>query len=235
MHFLKSFCVASFLLLALVVNAEETPRSLYEQGRFDDALGALVDHPTKDAVWHYQLGLVYLKKNDLASALGHFEHSSKLNPLDFKTLEAVRNTYSALTSAIGRDALQESSTFYERAIETATFQVALRIVVGIWILSIVYFLFSAARKKDTGFYRMVGVSLFLLVFSIFHWVMSPAPPGYVLKNVFLQSGPGEEFLEIVSIPVGAKVRILDQNGKWLMVRFTRGAIGWVPASSLLFF
>jgi hypothetical protein len=221
---------------------------LYAQGNYAQAAESyrqLVDQGYAAPALFYNLGLTYLKADDLGRALWSLRSAEQLAPRDEDIRAALveaRTTLAAKAPAgdpalrapepMGLGQLIQEVRRWVTADELAI--LALGLWAGLAILLLVGMTAAGgrARRAVRGTSAVVGVGLAvaLLVLTGPTWVDGGTVSAVVVgDNVELRVGPGAGFGAAATAPWGADVRVAEVRGDWVQVTLADGGRGWALA------
>jgi len=217
----------------------------YVQGDFAAAARAyesLVIEGVEDEDLYYNLGNAYFRLGDLGRAIFNYERALRAEPGMPDAVYNLEVAHGAVAERV-RDRLKgaEAESWWIRATSTlSTTQLIVLFVLGDFLffglLIVLRFLASGFRRSVlsvlTGF---VGVALLasavLLAGDIY--VRERLPSAIVLPEVLmLREGRGTETAERGQLHAGLRVRVLDTEKEWVLIRLANGVEGWVEARHL---
>jgi tetratricopeptide (TPR) repeat protein len=199
----------------------------------------------------HNLGVTYLRLEELGRARAWLERARKLAPRDRETRDQLRALYSRLDQPVppppswlhalwqgARDGLT-----YGEALALATLAgLAAALLVGLWLLG---------ERRAVGWLAAVAVAAAAFTWSIAlakaAEQLGPQRAIVVGEGASLRGGPGEEFGEIARLSEGAEVWALagprlrlgagaalrvvrEEGGVWCEVRAAAGARGYIRRS-----
>ncbi len=222
-------------------------RTLFEAGKYADALQLLKANPSDDAAYFYDLGTIYSKIGDSGKAVAYLEKANLLEQHHPDIQNNLRLSQTALAQQIGgMDKLDPASTWTESLASRVSIE-EVRGALGVAVLILAAFWIRIYRKTSrlrATFLNPSALicSLGLLIVSGMYWVETSAasvPAAVLLQAETVRSGPGAKFQELEKLPAGVKVRQLEgattgEGGTiWRQIRYSQDAIGWIPVASLL--
>jgi len=223
--------------------------SLFQAGKYSEALEILKSQPEPTARFHYNIGTVYYHLGKLGLAVAHLEKANHIQPHDLQTQRNLKLARQNLSTALGgKVELDPSSSWIEQLADRVNLD-EMRGVLG--LLGCLLLIVWIKRYRKTRRLRSTLVQpsaictlLFLFVSLVLYVAersSQATPPAIAMDGVSLRSGPGNEFLELTKIPAGIKLRVLQKgqsstgNEPWVQVRYSSEGVGWAPESSLLLF
>lgn len=227
----------------------EDSRSLYDAGRLDEALSALLSNPTPDAHYFYNLGNVYYRLGQPGVAVAYFEKANRLKAHDSDILHNLAVARSTLQQQIGIQRLDAASTWIESLVDRVPLD-EIRSTIGLlaFIVSLVWI--RGYRKhrnlgktllRPAGLLGLLGLAITVSLY-LAQRLAASSPPAVCTQAHSIRSGPGDQYLDLGKLEAGMKIRLLNQSATsegagaselWQQIRFTHSEIGWIRASSLL--
>lgn len=216
-------------------------RTLYEQGKFEDAFKALSAQPSTDAFYFYNLGTIAYRLGRTGAALGYFEKANRLKSHDpdiRHNLEAVK---ADLSRTLGTEKLDPASSWAENLADHVSLE-ELRGVLGLMGLILSFFWIQIYRKsrslRPTLLHPagLIGSAMLAVLIGLYGLEIqaNSHSPAVALLRETIRSGPGDTFVQLSTVEAGTKVRLLGPStNSWFQVRFSRDGVGWIPAASLV--
>jgi tetratricopeptide (TPR) repeat protein len=216
-------------------------KSLYEAGKFDEALQAFQTHPNDTAQYFHNLGTVYYRVGQPGRALAYLEKANSLKPHDPETQHNLHLAQAAVGQLIGEARLDAASTGLESLADRVSLQ-EVRGALGLLGLLVAVLWLRAYWKtrnlkrtflQPAGFIGLLGFGLTAGLYFTERLAQSH-PPAFAVERQVIRSGPGDQFAQLGQVEPGMKIRLLgpvDQD--WRQVRYSTDGIGWIKASSLL--
>jgi tetratricopeptide (TPR) repeat protein len=218
--------------------------SAYDHKQYKEAIAAyeqLLAEGYKSWILHYNLGNAYYRNDQLGKAIWHFELARKLNPDD----EDVRINL-GIVSAKTIDKIDSRENFFISAVKTnilSTFTTrtwAWLSIAFAFAASALFLLFSFSSTPTFKrlFFGSAVACTFLLLGS------------YLLGYSALSSKYDNKFAVILSREVkvmneptpvasakftlheGTRIRVVEGNGDWLLIKLENGNEGWAHAADL---
>jgi tetratricopeptide (TPR) repeat protein len=226
-------------------------KSLFEAGKYEEALHEFHSHPADSAQYFYNIGTTHLKLGQPGQAVAYLGKSNHLRAHDPDTQRNLQIAQSALGRLIGADHLDPASS----GLETLADRVSMGeirgalgllglIVASLWLRA---YLMTRSLKRTllqpSGFIGLIGFAITLSLYGA-ERLAEAHPPAYTIEHLVIRSGPGAQFAELGQLEAGIKLRLLgpeetikvgDQQQSWKQVRYSQDGIGWIPTSSLLLF
>jgi hypothetical protein len=204
----------------------KTFEEFYLKGDYKNAVQALVQQQSNiDAgIWHYNMGTVLTKLNNLPMARFHFLLAQE-NGLDSKELELNQKI---VESKLDATRLEKPLDFSDYLIKMGNFSNKGPFV-SLSLLFLIIGLFklrkSASPKRVLGFILAVITPL-ILSFWIGTW-----PRKIALVSVPVHEGPSAMFRVISELPAGILI-ISQEKGDWENIIFPSRFSGWIKSDSL---
>ena len=224
-----------------------SPQSLYDQGKFSEALAAWTAVPTKTAADFYNMGNAHYRLGTLGLAVAHYEKALSLLPTGAAQRDDVVYNLDLATARLRESgALSEDRSPWTRWIIPAAQRIP---SVLPWALSTLLTLFGAltlgrayGRKTPLRAVLLRGsfmaATLGAAIFGAFAFARDYAasqPTAVVaVDSTTARSGPGTSFTELFHLNAGAKVRTDEgRRDGWVQIRHSVGDVGWVLEKDLL--
>ena len=214
----------------------------YDAQDFDGAIAEwekLGRFRVESAEVEFNLGNAYFQKRDYGRAVLHWERALRLQPSDDDARDNLKLARERLVDQVPPDdgILATVVTRAQRILGRERTS---------WIALISWLLlgaagFAAALSGDT--LRRVAIALILVSFVVLlmtaplAWLQVQASEDrsrYVVLTpaVEVRSGPGEQYVTVLTVHEGLVVKSRESVSGWERVRLPNQAEGWVPASSI---
>jgi tetratricopeptide (TPR) repeat protein len=222
----------------------ESARTLYDAGKYDDALKELQATPSEEGAYFHNVGTVLARLGQSGKALAYLEKANRLEPHDASIQKNLRLTRAAVAQTLGEDKLDPASTWMEILASRVPLE-ELRGTLGLMTLILILLwlrTYLRTRSLAGTFARPAGVLGALgLAITASLYVAARAsenhPAAILVETQPVRSGPGKSYLELGKVSPGAQVRLLEMSvtspEAWHQVRFDADAIGWLPESAFL--
>lgn len=242
----------AFLILSLVatptLSADDSARAifneanaLYAQKRYEEAANLywdLVQDGVESPSLYYNLANAFYKCGKVGRAIQYYEKAKKLLPRDRDVAENL---------AFGRKQVAEARPdegLAKAILERTVFAFTVGELVAAESVSVL--LFSALGILAMSVHRRtwkkgITISLLLsgsllvlsLLFLSVHLVNGRTTRAIIVEDrVEAMSGPGEDFVRVLSIPEGTMVWVDEKRGGWSLIHLATGRGGWVRHTSL---
>jgi hypothetical protein len=223
------------------------PTQLEASGRYKEAVEALMQAPTYDATYFFNLGVLHGKMNQAGLAVAFLEKANRMKPHDPEIQRNLKHARSSLQGILGSEsAMDSASTSLERFSDRIQGEEILGVIGLITVVVSLLWIRAYLKTrnitktflKPSGWFGVLALVLAFAFYGIYRTGNSD-PPAVLVGKELLRSGPGLSFPEIQPIDAGVKVRMIgspaavNQNELWQKVRYKKDQSAWVPLSSLL--
>jgi tetratricopeptide (TPR) repeat protein len=236
-----------FLMLSVLGNANDLLRKAekaYETRQYKKAIETyeqIVKDGYVSSKLFYNLGNAYYRNNQLGKAIYNYERAKKLDPND----EDVNNNLKlAYTKTI--DKIEVKENFFVSAVKTnvlssfsTTSWAWLSIVASVLFFFFLYLFIagpSVAVKRLSFFVALVLLVVFFVVYFLGNsarkakqetsFAIITAP----LSKVFTEPTPTAT--SKFSLHEGTRVRIVELNADWILIKLENGNEGWLQLSEV---
>lgn len=211
----------------------------YDTKKYKEAIEAyekLVDQGFKSYELYFNLGNAYYRDKQLGKAIFNYERARKLNPND----EDVRINL-GIATAKTIDKIDAKENFFISAVKSnllSSFDTkgwATLNIVGIIFLCAFIFLFISTSSLLVKRLSFV-LALLLLVGSIATYFLGYSALKSKYDNKFaivtarearIMNEPTTSATSKFSLHEGTKIRIVENNGDWVLIKLDNGNEGWV--------
>ena len=249
MQNLKRYFVILFFIIcpSLVVYSNELfdrANEAYNQKNYSQAIALyedLIKEGYADAMVYYNLGNAYYKDGQLAKSLLYYERALRLDA----TNEDIKHNINFVNQQT-IDKIETQPEFFLKtwisAIQglfSAKTWAIISIVLGVILCSsiaLMLILSSAGWRK--GMFTMACISFVFIVLSVVFAGLQTKNANRTDEAIIMQkiltvkSTPDTSGTDLFTVHEGLKVRITDQAGSWIEVRFANGNKGWITAESV---
>lgn len=235
--------IAALAILSISVCWADDARSLYDQGKYAEALQQLEQSGMKTATDFYNAGNCYFKLGKFGQALSYYEKALSLSPGD---ADIRYNIKLAEANVEKRSARVKDQRFWMGTLIPAAKRVPesfadllLALCTGALAVSAMQ-----AKRKKLRFQQAIMQPRFLGVFGV--WCLACSLTAAVVMAhhtkfaavvadlSVARSGPNDTFTELFKLPAGSKVELTgEQREGWVQVRFSLGNVGWIMEKDLL--
>jgi hypothetical protein len=210
--------------------AEKTFDELYVKKDFKGAAQYLLDNKQQfdSSIFHYNLGTVYSKMGEQASARFHLEKAIQEGYINNSSL----NNLTFVKSQLQVDDLSTSSSFPDQIMNTASNIPA----AGYFSLSLIFILIFMLLVRFGKIQRKwVMAVVFLLAVSpvaISNFYVKNINYAVALKDTPLYEGPSKIFSEKGVVRAGSKIVLGQFKEGWFYVEFPISLSGWISKDQL---
>ncbi len=227
--FSKSYCT----------DALQKAEKAYDSKNYKEAIfnyEELVSDGFKSYQLYYNLGNAYYKNNQLGKAIYYYELARKINPND----EDVRINL-GIASAKTIDKIDAKENFFISAVKSnllssfststwAWFSILLLI-----IACILFFIFFSSNnlplKRFSFLLSCVLVISFTLTYSLGYSALKAKSENKFAiitnKEIKIMNEPTVAASTKFNLHEGTKIRVIENNGDWLLIKLDNGNEGWV--------
>lgn len=189
----------------------------------------------------YNLGNAYYRNNQLGKAIYNYERAKKLNPND----EDIKNNLNlAYTKTI--DKIETKENFFVSAVKTnvlSSFTTTSWAWISIALFGTVFFFLfifisspSLGLKRFSFFLSLAAlVGFFIVYFLGYSAVKAKEQNNFAIitaqqTKVFIE--PTASSTSKFSLHEGTRVRIIELNADWVLIKLENGNEGWLKASEV---
>ncbi|MBI3544433.1 MAG: tetratricopeptide repeat protein [Deltaproteobacteria bacterium] len=244
-HMLRALFSAIFLLIlsTSLGLADDGAKSLYDQGKYQQAYEELQKSGLKSAQDYYNAGNCLYKLGRLGQALGYFEKANALAPND----PDIRYNLSLSERALEKagSAVKDQS-FWMGSVVPIARRVPepladTLLALSTFAVAVVAF---RAKRKSLRFAKAVAQPPFLVTLATWLLVATATTAVFLAHQARLaavvadvsvgRSGPNDSFTELFKLPAGTTVELTGESRDgWQQVRFSLGNVGWIVEKDLL--
>lgn len=218
--------------------------SLYDQGKFSEALETLEKHGLQSAQDYYNAANSLFRLGKLGKALAYYEKANALSPGndDIEQNLTLTREYFEKSNVATKD----QSFWFGKAVpflkQTPEWLVHLIFALTSLLLALLFFRAERKATKLADFFVQTP-AVFAVLFA---WLLTCGLEAtyFTAKKVHwatvasdlvtARSGPGETFTELFKVSAGAKVELTGKSKDgWNQIRFSLGNVGWVMEKELL--
>jgi hypothetical protein len=186
------------------------------------------------------LGNAYLKSGKTGLAILHFERALRLSPADRAAAHNLQAAQNQELRQLDQQAeilpLRWFRTFRNLLSSTGW---AILAIVSIW-MTCTGLGFAVLRKHTLPSLRKLAVRVFGFIsllslgvgFSRFKFEQCSKEAIVLVGNKDLKSSPDPASPDVLTLPEGTKVQLLDSLGMWSKVQFSSGDEGWLSTEFL---
>ena len=204
--------------------------SLYTKNDFKGAAQYLLNNKQqmKSGIFHYNLGTVYSKMGDHATARYHLEKAIQEGYVNSASL----SNLAYVKGQLNVDDLSTSTSLPDQLINTSI-NIPVQAYFSLTLFIILVALLCYRFKKMSSKITLIVVLVLSLVPSIFYATyVKNINYAVALKEVPLYEGPSKIFNEKGKIRPGSKVVLGEFKDGWFFVEFPLSLAGWVNKDQL---
>ena len=216
----------------------------YDSKKYKDAITnyeELVKDGFKSYQLYYNLGNAYFKNNQLGKAIYYYELARKINPND----EDVRINL-GITSAKTIDKIDAKENFFISAVKSnllssfSTSSWAWFSIGSFIIACILFFVFVSSSnipiKRISFLFSCILLIGFVLTYSLgYSALKSKSENKFAIitaKEIKIMNEPTPPASSKFSLHEGTKIRVVENNGDWLLIKLDNGNEGWVKTTDV---
>jgi hypothetical protein len=203
---------------------------LYVKNDFKGAASYLLQNKQHldSGIFHYNLGTVYSKLNDLPAARFHLEKAIKEGFVNSSSL----NNLNYINQKLQVDDLSTSNNFYDQFMNSALSIPGSAYLTFSLIIALAS-VFLLKSKKQMSKLAIASAILFTIVpLAFFHFYLSNVNYAIALKDVPVYEGPSKIFHEKGVVHAGSKVVLGDFKEGWFFIKNPISLSGWVSRDQL---
>lgn len=236
--------VAIFLLAAVTALADKTPllekaQAAYDAKKYKEAIHdyeQLVEQGYKSPELYFNLGNSYYRNEELGKAIYYYELARKLDPDD----EDVKINL-GIASAKTIDKIDAKENFLITAVKTnvlsslSTRSWAWLTIFALALSCLLFFFFvasSSVAMKRAAFVTSCALFVVFALSYLLGWSALRAKNEnkfaiVLAEELRVMNEPTAGASTKFTLHEGTKIRVLDTNGDWLLLKLDNGNEGWV--------
>ncbi|MDX2173913.1 MAG: tetratricopeptide repeat protein [Bacteroidota bacterium] len=216
----------------------------YDSKKYKDAIlnyEELVKDGFKSYQLYYNLGNTYYKNNQLGKAIYYYELARKINPND----EDVRINL-GIASAKTIDKIDAKENFFISAVKSnllsslSTSSWAWLSIATLLIGCVLFFVFvssgNVALKRISFLFSIFLLIGFVITYSLgYSALKSKSENKFAIitaKEIKIMNEPTPAASSKFSLHEGTKIRVVENNGDWLLIKLDNGNEGWVKTTDV---
>lgn len=190
---------------------------------------------------YFNLGNAYYRNDELGKAIYNYELARKLNPND----EDVRINL-GMASAKTIDKISSKENFFISAVKTnllSSFSTNLWAWFSILTLSVACVLFFVyinstkllVKRISFSLVAVLAIMFFATYFLGYSSLISKKENKYavvLIKEVKIMNEPTPSANSKFSLHEGTKIKLIENNGNWLLIKLDNGNEGWVKTTDV---
>lgn len=232
-------CVLSFSIKGYSQDLLKKAEIAYDSKKYKDAIAnyeQLVNDGYKSDQLYFNLGNSYYRNNQIGKAIYYYELARKLSPND----EDIRINL-GIASAKTIDKIDSKENFFITAVRTnllssfTTTTWAWFSIISLFLAALLFFFFINSNillVKRISF-LLSCILVFTFVFTYFFGYSALKAKvenkfAIVLsREVKIMNEPTQSASSKFSLHEGTKIRVVENNGDWLLIKLDNGNEGWV--------
>ncbi len=244
----KYIYIVIFFALNLVSVASndllQRAEKAYDSKKYTEAIDAyekLVDQGYKSYQLYFNLGNAYYRNNELGKAIYYYELSRKIEPNDEDTRINL-----AIASAKTIDKIDAKENFFISAMKTnvlssfSTGTWAWFTIIALFGGAIGFFVFINSRILILKRVALAVAALLVLSFVLCYFLgYSAVKAKYenkfavvLVREIRIMNEPTAMAKTKFTLHEGTKIRVIEKNGDWLLIKLDNGNEGWVKLAEV---
>jgi tetratricopeptide (TPR) repeat protein len=217
----------------------EKAEKAYDSKKYKEAIASyeeLISQGYRSFQLYYNLGNAYYRNNELGKSIYYYELARKLEPAD----EDVRINL-AIASAKTIDKIDSRENFFISAVKTnllssfSTDTWAWFSIISLFVFAVLFFVFIDASvlivKRFAFTFSIVFFSLFLLTYFLGNSALRAKYDNkfaiITAREVRVMNEPTATATSKFTLHEGTKIRVVENNGVWLLIKLDNGNEGWL--------
>lgn len=236
-----------YILIFLVVfttknfsnNALQDAEKAYDSKNYKEAIinyEQLVKDGFKSYQLYYNIGNAYFKNNQLGKAIYYYELARKINPNN----EDVRINL-GIASAKTVDKIDAKENFFISAVKSnilssfTTQSWAWFSITALGLACVLFFIFVSSKTIGVKRIAFTLSCLLVITFAIMYALGYSALKAksenkfaiITTKEIKIMNEPTSSASSKFSLHEGTKIRVVENNGDWLLIKLDNGNEGWI--------
>ncbi len=236
-----------YILIFLVVfttknysnNTLQDAEKAYDSKNYKEAIvnyEQLVKDGFKSYQLYYNLGNAYFRNNQLGKTIYYYELARKINPND----EDVRINL-GIASAKTVDKIDAKENFFISAVKSnvlssfTTQSWAWFSILTLGVACVLFFVFVSSKSIGVKRFAFTLSCLLLITFAVtyalgYSALKSKSENKFAIittKEIKIMNEPTVSASSKFSLHEGTKIRVVENNGDWLLIKLDNGNEGWV--------
>ncbi|MDP1802275.1 MAG: tetratricopeptide repeat protein [Bacteroidota bacterium] len=242
--FILLVCFLSFSIKGYSNDLLQKAEKAYDSKNYKEAISnyeKLVSDGYRSYQLYFNLGNAYYRNNELGKAIYYYELARKVDPND----EDVRINL-GIASAKTIDKIDSKENFFISAVKTnllssfTTNAWAWLSIGSIALASILFFIFVNSSilivKRISFLLSCVLLLAFVLTYFLgYSALQSKVENKFAIitsKEVKIMNEPTASASSKFSLHEGTKIRVVENNGNWLLIKLDNGNEGWLKVSDV---
>lgn len=237
----------SFFSVALSMSANDllnNAEKAYDAKKYKEAISnyeKLIKEGYTSYELYFNLGNSYYRNNEIGKAIYYYELARKMEPND----EDVRiNLSKAAAKTI--DKIDAKENFFISAVKTnllssfSTTTWAWITIVALVVAATLFFVFAASLSIALKRIAFVLACCFVIIFFITYFfgysaMMAKYENKFAIilsREVKIMNEPTASAVSKFSLHEGTKIRVVESNGDWVLIKLDNGNEGWAKLSDV---
>lgn len=210
--------------------SKSTFDELYLKKDYKGAAQYLLDNKKQfeSGIFHYNLGTVYSKMGDQATARFHLEKAIAEGYINSSSL----NNLTFVKSQLQVDDLSTSTSLPDQVVSTMTSIPMAGYFSMTLFLALIFTLMIRLKKIQKKWIMVVVMLLSLTPVLVSNFYVKNINYAVVLKEVPLYEGPSKIFSEKGKVRAGSKVVLGQLKDGWFYIEFPISLSGWISKDQL---
>ena len=242
--FILLVCFLSFSIKGFGNDLLQKAEKAYDSKNYKEAITnyeKLVTDGYRSYQLYFNLGNAYYRNNELGKAIYYYELARKVDPND----EDVRINL-GIAAAKTIDKIDSKENFFISAVKTnllssfTTNTWAWFSIGSIAIASILFFIFVNSSvliiKRISFLLSCILLITFILTYFLgYSALQSKVENKFAIitsKEVKIMNEPTASASSKFSLHEGTKIRVVENNGNWLLIKLDNGNEGWLKVSDV---
>lgn len=238
------FCIFSFSVKGFSNDLINAAEKAYDSKKYKEAISnykKLVKDGYKSYQLYFNLGNSYYRNSELGKAIYYYELARKINPND----EDVRINL-GIASAKTIDKIDSKENFFISAVKTnllssfTTNVWAWFTIVSICLAALLFFIFvnsgTLLIKRICFLFSCVFfITFFVTYFLGYSALKSKVENKFAIitsKEIKIMNEPTLSASIKFNLHEGTKIRVVENNGDWLLIKLDNGNEGWVKLTEV---
>jgi tetratricopeptide (TPR) repeat protein len=237
--------VSIFLILILLPNKNfgneklQAAEKAYDDKKYKEAIlhyETLISEGFNSYELYFNLGNAYYRNNEIGKAIYNYERAKKIEPND----EDIKINL-AKANAKTIDQIDTKENFFISAVKTnllatlSTTSWALATITLLSFAACMFFVFryssSIAVKRISFISACITLIGFILAYLLGYSALQSKHDNkfgvIVVREVKILNEPTQTAVSKFTLHEGTKIRVVDSNGDWLLIKLDNGNEGWV--------
>lgn len=204
--------------------------SHYLKNEYDNALTLFLENRDlieSPALWHFNVGTLYLKKDSLGLARFHLEKakdSFELGRIAQRNIDTIKANDFIIDISKSNELNENIVT---TGVTSSLWEYSLLFLILI-VLSILLYRF----RKITKSVLVIGILISLIPFLAYYYFDQSYKTAIIINDVAIREGPSKIYEENTVLPAGSKVIYSITKNGWFLIDFPASVKGWVESNNI---